>query len=202
LTDDEVADALGVTKWQVYRRRRALGLGPGTADPGYLGLKDINLLLGLHPADRRAFRWVARGWLRGRIVHSGTRHRVVVSHSDLLVWMEDPRYWPCWDPARLTDSGLVAWAAAVRTDEPLPLELAADEIGVSYGTIKGWLHAYPQIPRVTRGDGYGQHLSRDTVDAIKQHYQYGLGVRAYVEALSSGRGLTWDQEQEVRAAFS
>lgn len=201
MTDEEIGAALGLTRWQVYRQRHKMGLGPGTADPEYLGIKDLNTLLGHHPADRRPFRWVARGWLVGRISYGATRHRIVVRHADLLTFMEDPRYWPCWDPARLTDPGLVAWAAHVRTTEPLSLEEAADEIGVSYGTIKGWLCAFPQIPRLCAGERYGQHLHRDTVAAIKQHYQYGSGIRAYVATIHADRDLTWDQEQEVRAVF-
>lgn len=62
--------------------------------------------------------WIERGWLVAQPsgigpARSGIMSRIV-EYDAMLVFLEDKTYWRCWNPLKVTDPDLGAWAREMR----------------------------------------------------------------------------------------
>lgn len=116
---DRIGAALGRTRRAVQVRLSILT----REDPATrLSPKRVAHLVGV--SGNAVVRWIAWGWLRARrdagmrrgAAHCASRRRGEwrVDRTDLEAFLAVERYWPLWDPARVRDPDLRAWAVEMR----------------------------------------------------------------------------------------
>lgn len=150
---DAIARRLGRTRTaiQVKVKRARCTM---TGRPTVLTAREVAALLG-KGCSKSVTRWISDGWLTARGAVCNGRRIWRICWDDLMAFLQDARYWPAWDPARISDADLRQELTALRADAGRWLsqtEIAArycvTVAAVGQWIQKGWLRAVR----------YGNHL--------------------------------------------
>ncbi len=95
-------------------RARCAHLGISATSAGGRTVRRTAGMLGVE--DKTVSYWCNQGWLRAHYVGlwMGKGPVRVVEHEELLLFLEDERYWHLWEPARITDVGIREWTEELR----------------------------------------------------------------------------------------
>lgn len=145
---DWIAQRLGRTETsvRVYLKRnvRCRALRP-------LSARAAAEIMGVR-CSKTVGRWMDAGWLRSRKGQRCGRNRVRVTDRDaLLDFVADPCHQHRYDPDRITDAELRAWALETRTARYLTTGEVADCLGVGVGAVHHWI-ATGILPAVRHGN--------------------------------------------------
>jgi hypothetical protein len=110
----QIAAAMGRTRAGVKRHASDLGTGLWTADGRTM--RSTAALLGVSISVFRD--WVKAGRIRSSAITLGTgKHPMItrmISHDDLIAFLDDESQWQLWEPSVIVDSGLREWAVELR----------------------------------------------------------------------------------------
>lgn len=169
-SDHEIARQMGVTFHAIHETRERHNL-PRRRQL-VLTAHVVAAMLG-KKCSKSVIRWIEDGWLRGRRgFHQGPNQTWLVTWNALEAFVRDERYWPAWDPAKVTNRELLRVA-----DRPALRYLTHAEVaaacGVERQTVnnwirKGWLRAVR----------YGNwQVREDWLAEFRAHWTYGDGYR-------------------------
>lgn len=174
-SDEQIARQMGTTFNAIHETRERHNLPRRRAL--VLTSSDVARLLG-KKCQKSVIRWIEQGWLRGKRGFRQGPHKVwLVTWQSLEAFVRDERYWPAWDPERVTNRQLLRVANRPPLRYLTHAEVA-QTCGVEIQTVntwirKGWL-------RATR---YGNwHVREDWLDEFRRHWSYGDGYRKDVAA--------------------
>ena len=137
-SDERIARALGRTANAIRVRRKRLGLPSVLRQPCLYTGRQAAQLLGVDAHLIRRF--VTRGWLKAtRGPRRGSSTQWCVYEDDLLAFLENPAYWHCWEPQRITETGLRDWALTLPRPQYLTLTEVAKRYHVNVSTVTHWL---------------------------------------------------------------
>ncbi len=137
-SDRTIGRALGCTPVAVSIARKRHGLPSRTRV--LMSATTIAREMGFACAKGVA-RWLEQGWIRGRRGQVRGPHRQwYVRREAWLAFLEDPAYWYAWDPERLRDPEIRAWARALRTDRYLTIGQVAARFSVCASAVNDWIH--------------------------------------------------------------
>lgn len=126
----DIAKALGRTEVAVRLRCKRLGCA-FTRTNGHTA-NAVATLMGI--AGRAVSWWIRQGWLKAHRTEMQIRSGRVwmVEEDKLFRFIEDPRHWHVWEPARIRDAALREWATELRQDVRwLTVREAARRMGVT-----------------------------------------------------------------------
>lgn len=170
LSDAEIAARMQTTAAAVHLAHKRHNL-PRRRDL-ILTAHDVARLLGKKCA-KSVIRWIEAGVLRGRRgFKQGPNLTWLVTWRSLEAFVRDERYWPAWDPARVTNRELlrVANRPPLRflTHAEVARTCSVEIQTVNFWIRKGWL-------RATR---YGNwHVREDWLAEFRRGWSYGDGYR-------------------------
>lgn len=170
LSDAEIARRMQTTAAAVHLAHKRYNLPRRRAM--VLTAHDVARLLGKKCA-KSVIRWIEDGMLRGRRgFKQGPNLTWLVTWQSLEAFVRDERYWPAWDPARVTNRELLRVANRPNLRFLTHAEVA-DICGVERQTVstwirKGWLRAVR----------YGNwHVREDWLAEFRRGWSYGDGYR-------------------------
>jgi hypothetical protein len=158
--DARIARAMGTTANAVNLARKRYGIPARSKQ--LLTARHVAALLGLG-CGKTVARWADRGWLKAtRGPYAGPHREWLVRREDLYAFLEDADHWHRWDPDRIADAALRAWATERRGGVRfLTVGQVAWRMCVQPGTVHSWIEK-GWLPSVRAGDGDGNHLVRET----------------------------------------
>lgn len=159
---DACAQKLGRTRYAVYIKAKRMRCVMSKR-PTLLNAREIARLLGKGGCERSVARWITGGLLPGRAAISGTRRIWRVRWDDLMAFLRDERFWPCWNAARIADDDLRAEMLALRAHEGayLTQRQVADCYCVTVAAVGQWLER-GWLPYVHSGGGNTQLAQIDS----------------------------------------
>jgi excisionase family DNA binding protein len=148
-SDREIAGRLGVSPNAVFIARKRYGVPSRTAR--LLSAEAVARQVGVSCAKTVA-RWIRQGWLRGRRGQPrGANRQWYVRPEDLRDFLRDPAHWHRWEPERIPDPSLRAWAQEVRGGvRYLSQTEVARRCCVQRATVQQWIDT-GLLPAVSTG---------------------------------------------------
>jgi hypothetical protein len=134
---EHVARRLGRTEKAVLIRVKRRRLGGMRNTRGVMSATQASRLLGLDVEGQTVRRWVARSWLKARVLERGPHRYYRITWEQLAACLSSPQTWPSWEPGRITDLGTRLWAEEMRAGQPgwVPIGEAARRIGVTASAV-------------------------------------------------------------------
>lgn len=128
-----VAQRLGRSERAVLIRVKRRRLGGMRGSRGVMSAAEASRLLGLSKEGQTVRRWIARGWLKARVVRRGALHFYRITWEQLEACLTNPQTWPSWEPGAIPDLGTRLWAQELRAGQPgwVPIGEAARRVGVT-----------------------------------------------------------------------
>lgn len=148
---DTIAKRLGRSTNAVLIQRQKQRIGHRTVS-GVLSCMDVARLLGLG-CPKTVAGWIARGWLPARNARPRRARRAVWRIQELDLWdmLQNRDTWMAWEPARITEPGLRAWATALRrAGRHLPSRVVAERYHVTINVVNAWVRE-GRLPAVQYG---------------------------------------------------
>lgn len=117
--------------------------------------RDVAKVLGIGCA-KTVSRWIQWGWLPARNGGGTGQHTLWrIQKADLYTFLGNRMYWMAWQPERITNDSMRAWAMALRADQPrwLTVGEVADRYGVTTKAAHNWIrNGY--LPTARYGNHY------------------------------------------------
>lgn len=140
----------GATDVEIGRRLRATALAVNIARKRHgilsrrkalLTARGVARCLGIPCGDKTITWWIKAGYLKARKgQRCGLNRMWYVKEEALLSFLEQPRYWHLWEPARL-EPRLRAWVAEIRDGVRF---LTTGEVAARFyvrdTTVNSWIH--------------------------------------------------------------
>lgn len=192
--DARIASRMGTTANAVQLARKRHGIRSRTELTW--SSRRVAELLGI-ACSKTVVHWITCGYMAGQRGQSrGPNRQWYVRYEEILSFLENPDTHHLWQPERITDSGLRAWATEIWTGPFLTVGEVAERCFVGIGAVNNWIHK-GDIPAVRNGnwliresdlDGFTPPNQRDRTG--QQQRRFTPDEDALLLSLRSG-GMSW-----------